>query len=87
MPRSILLGSFLVCLSTFLNELLNEGILLLDFLGKRKEGSGGRMGIFEGAQMPRASLWKDLGLSHRQLEEPQKEPEQIPLIDTGTGCF
>lgn len=43
------------------------------------------MGIFEGAQMPRASLWKGFGFS--QLEEPQKEPEQIPLVDTGTGCF
>lgn len=27
-----------------------------------------------------------LTVSPRQLEEPQKEPEQIPVIDTGTGC-
>lgn len=36
------------------------------------------------------SLWKGiwvLAVSPRQLEEPQKEPEQIPLIDTGAGCF
>lgn len=58
----ILLGCFLVCLSTSLKELPNEGRLLLDFLGKKKSEKKGVEGEWEflrvvKCQEPAFGIW------------------------------
>lgn len=58
--------------------------------GKKKRREWRENGNFSGRpnanSQPLEGIWV-LTVSPRQLEEPQKEPEQVPLVDAGTGCF